>query len=227
MPYSVISGTGSYLPKKKLTNNDLASQLDTTDAWIVERTGIQSRSIAESQESTAFLATNAARLAIESAGVDKNDIDMIIVATCSPDNFFPSVGSEVQYRLGLSRSIPAFDISVACSGFIYALDIADKYVTQGIARHILVIGAEQMSKTVNWEDRSTCILFGDGAGAVMLSHSTTKKGIISSVLHAKYDDARLLQLRNTHVQPATYPFVEMKGNELFRVAVTLMGYVAG
>ena len=221
MNNAVISGTGSYSPEKKITNADLEQMLDTDDEWIVSRTGIRSRSVAEPHETTSFMASRAAEQALAASGVVAEEIDLIIVATCTPDYFFPSVACHVQHALKMTRPIPAFDISAACSGFVYAMDIAKQYIVSGAAQHILVIGSESMSRAVDWTDRSTCILFGDGAGALVLSASD-KQGIIGSVLHSAYDHEQLLTLPNLSFEGRSST-INMRGNEVFKLAVTIMG----
>jgi len=223
MNNAVISGTGSYSPTKQLTNAELETMIDTDQEWIVSRTGIHSRSIAEPHETTSFMASKAAEQALVAAGLDADQIDLIIVATCTPESIFPSVACCVQHTLKIKKPIPAFDISAACSGFVYAMDVAKQYITAGTAQHVLVIGSERMSKVVDWTDRSTCILFGDGAGALVLSASG-REGILGSVLHATYDTDRFLSLDNGTVtgQKTT---IEMRGNEVFKLAVNIMGDV--
>ncbi len=223
MKNAVISGTGSYSPKKQITNTELEKTLNTDNEWIVSRTGISSRSVAESHETTSFMASKAAERALESSGLNADDIDLIIVATCTPDYFFPSVACEVQYALKIKKSIPAFDIGAACSGFVYAMDIARQYISTGIAKNVMVIGSERMSHAVDWTDRATCVLFGDGAGAVVLSASQ-RQGIMGSVLHSEFDEEMLLTLRNGAFdnERAT---VNMRGNEVFKLAVNIMGDV--
>lgn len=219
---AVISGTGSYSPAKQLTNAELETMIDTDHDWIVSRTGITSRCIAEPHETTSFMAAKAAKEALAAASLQSDEIDLIIVATCTPDSFFPSVACTVQHTLGIKRPIPAFDISAACSGFVYAMDIAKQYLSSGTARHVLVIGSEQMSKVVDWSDRSTCILFGDGAGALVLSASE-RQGIMGSVLHSSYDKEGLLTLHNKAF--SEQHTVDMRGNEVFKLAVNIMGDV--
>lgn len=227
MTYAMINGTGGYLPANKLTNQALETTLQTSHDWIVSRTGIHSRHISASHETTSFMAGEAGKVALLASGLAADDIDLILVATSTPDLFFPSMACCVQQAIGVSKSIPAFDISAACSGFIYALDIAKQYISAGSAQHVLVIGSETMSKTVDWTDRATCVLFGDGAGAVVLSASD-KPGIISSVLHSRHDKEQLLFYPNLHVNDADTlkkSYVSMKGNELFKMAVNVMSDV--
>jgi 3-oxoacyl-[acyl-carrier-protein] synthase-3 len=221
MKNAVISGTGSYTPERQITNTELEKMLDTADEWIVSRTGISSRSVAQPHETTSFMASRAAEKALEASGLDTEEIDLILVATCTPDHFFPSVACHVQHALKIKRPIPAFDIGAACSGFVYAMDIAKQYIATGAVKHILVIGSESMSRAVDWSDRSTCILFGDGAGAVVLSASE-RPGIMGSVLHASYDAENLLTFPNTTSEDKKAT-IGMRGNEVFKIAVTIMG----
>jgi len=223
MKNAVISGTGSYSPVNQVTNVDLSTQLDTTDEWIVSRTGISSRSIAQPHETTSFMASKAAQEALSASGLDAEEIDLILVATCTPDHFFPSVACHVQQALKIKRPIPAFDIGAACSGFVYAMDVAKQYIFSGAAKHILVIGSESMSRAVDWSDRSICVLFGDGAGAVVLSASENE-GILGSVLHSAFDQEKLLTLPNSTFEEKRET-IGMKGNEVFKIAVTIMGDV--
>ena len=209
--FSKIIGTGGYLPKKIVTNKDLESTVDTTDQWIVERTGIKQRHIAEENETTSSMAVQASIDALTSANIQPEDIDLIIVATTTPDQIFPSTACIVQNKLKIKA--PAFDIQAACTGFVYAVSIADNYIKAGLNKNILVIGAEKYSNLLDWNDRSTCVLFGDGAGAVILS-AQSEPGIISTHIHAdgKYND--LLSVENNHIK--------MKGNEVFKVAVNTL-----
>jgi 3-oxoacyl-[acyl-carrier-protein] synthase III len=223
MNNAIISGTGSYLPSRQLTNADLEKTLDTDDEWIVSRTGIKSRHIADPHETTSYMAAKAAEDALSASGLTADDIDLILVATCTPDRFFPGMACFVQHALGIKKPIPAFDVGAACSGFVYAMDIAKQYIVAGSAKHILVIGSETMSRSLNWEDRTTCVLFGDGAGAVILSASD-KEGIMGSVLHASYDKEKWLFLPNASFDMER-SFVSMRGNEVFKIAVNIMGDV--
>ncbi|MCC5792505.1 MAG: ketoacyl-ACP synthase III [Legionellaceae bacterium] len=223
MTYAKIHTTGCYLPAKSLTNDDLASRLDTSHAWIYERTGIASRHIANEQETTSYMASMAARDCLKKSGLAADDIDMIIVATCTPDQFFPSMACHVQHALGCKRPIPAMDITAACSGFLYILDVASQYIMTGKAKHIMLVGSESMSRAVDWTDRSTCILFGDGAGAAIVSASE-QAGILGSQLHAQYDVAGLLRYVNGSNADAG-SFISMKGNDVFKLAVTHMGNI--
>lgn len=209
--YSKIIGTGGYLPNKILTNKDLESLVDTTDEWIVERTGIMQRHISEDNETTSSMATKASLDAIKSANIKNSQIDLIIVATTTPDQIFPSTACIVQNNLNIIA--PAFDVQAACTGFIYALSIADNYIKTGTCKNVLVIGAEKYSNLLDWSDRSTCVLFGDGAGAVILS-ADSYEGIISSHIHAdgQYNDLLSVEDKN----------IKMRGNEVFKVAVNTL-----
>jgi len=227
--YSRIAGTGGYLPAQVLTNAELEKRVDTTDQWIVERTGIRERRIAAPGETTCDLAEQAARSAIEAARLTPGDIDLIIVATTTPDRIFPSTACLLQQRLDI-HGCPAFDIQAVCTGFIYALDIADRFIRTGGARRALVVGADVMSRITDWTDRGTCVLFGDGAGAVVLEASD-EPGILSSHLHAdgQYQDllmvpAGVSQGYYDKVQEGK-AYVQMQGNEVFKVAVNTLGRI--
>ncbi|CZG12491.1 beta-ketoacyl-ACP synthase III [Legionella pneumophila] len=223
MKNAVINGTGSYSPERQITNAELETMLDTSDEWIVTRTGISSRSVAQEHETTSYMASRAAEQALEASGLDAEEIDLILVATCTPDYFFPSVACHVQHALGIKRPIPAFDIGAACSGFVYAMDVAKQYIATGAAKHVLVVGSESMSRAVDWTDRSICVLFGDGAGAVVLSASD-RQGIMGSVLHSAYDSDKLLVLRNSTFEQDR-AMIGMRGNEVFKIAVNIMGNI--
>lgn len=228
MKHSRIAGTGSYLPEKILTNTELEKMVDTTDEWIVTRTGIEERRIAADGELTCDLAEAAARNAIEAANIKAQDIDLIIVATTTPDRIFPSTACLLQERLEI-HGCPAFDVQAVCTGFVYALGIADKFIRTGSATRALVIGAETLSRIIDWKDRSTCVLFGDGAGAVILEASDTQ-GIISSHLHAdgKYKELLTVPVGVSHGYEKLSEagaFIEMQGNEVFRVAVNTLGRI--
>jgi 3-oxoacyl-[acyl-carrier-protein] synthase-3 len=220
-------GTGSYLPEKVLTNLELERRLDTSDAWIRERTGIERRHIIAEGESNTDMAEHAARAAIAAAGIDAHDIDLIVVGTTTPDLVFPNAGTLLQARLGC-RGAPAFSLEAACSGFIYALAIADKFVRSGASKRALVVGSEVLSRIVDYTDRSTAILFGDGAGAVLLAPSE-EPGIISTHLHADGSYQNLLYCTGGPARgaaPGSFPpgdFVRMAGSEVFKLAVTLLG----
>lgn len=220
MKYSRIAGTGGYLPKRIMTNAELETMVDTTDEWIVSRTGIRERHIAAEDEFTSDLAYEAGRQAIESAGIRPQDIDMIIVATTTPDRVFPSTACLVQDKLGIS-GCPAFDIQAVCSGFIYALSMADSFIKSGGARQILVIGAETMSRITDWTDRSNCILWGDGAGAVVLQASD-EPGILSCHLHADGSYTDLLNVPTGVSKREGGKTIEMAGNPVFKVAVNTL-----
>ena len=216
--FSKIISTGSYLPKKVLTNYDLEKLVDTSHDWIFERTGINQRCIADDNESSVDMAYRASLIALERSGLNTQDIDMIIVATTTPERIFPSSAVLLQNKLKIDDSF-AFDINAACTGFIYALDIADKYIKNNIVSNVLVVGAEKMSSIVDWSDRNTCVLFGDGAGACMIS-SSDEPGIISSKIGSNGSYKDLLT-----VNPDT-DFIEMKGNDVFKIAVNTMGKLA-
>lgn len=220
MIYSRISGTGSYLPSKILTNAELESMVDTTDDWIVTRTGIKERHIAAEGEFTSDLACNAAKSAIESAGVDAAKIDLIIVATTTPDKIFPSVATMVQRKLGIA-GCPAFDVQAVCSGFVYALTIADNFIKTGSAKCALVIGAETFSRITDYTDRGNCILWGDGAGAVILEASS-EQGIISTHLHADGNYENMLHVPRRTEGADT---VVMEGNPVFKMAVNTLDQI--
>jgi len=215
---SVIAGVGSALPKRRVTNDELASQVDTSDEWIVERTGIKSRYIAADGETTGSLATDAARKALASAGVEAADIDLIVLATATPDQTFPSTATKVQAALGINDCI-AFDVHAVCTGFLYALSVADSMLRSGNANKALVIGAETFSRILDWEDRATCVLFGDGAGALVLSAEETESGILSTRLHADGRHNDLLFVDGGPSTTGTVGKLRMKGREVFRHAV--------
>lgn len=223
--YSRIIGTGGYLPEKILTNHDLSNRVDTSDSWIFERTGIRSRRIAADHETASSMAEIASREALEAANLDAEDIDLIIVATSTPDRVFPSTACLLQQRLG-NQSSAAFDIQAACSGFVYGLSIADQFIRAGNANYVLVVGSEINSRLLDWSDRTTCILFGDGAGAVVLKVSK-EPGILSTHIHSdgKYHD--LLYVPNPNSQPGLNesPFLVMSGNDVFKVAVNTLGRI--
>ncbi|WP_243755343.1 beta-ketoacyl-ACP synthase III [Thiomicrorhabdus sp. 6S3-12] len=227
--YSRISGTGGYLPEKILTNFDLEKMVETSDEWIRERTGIEERHIAEDGQTTADLGVEAAKSAMEMAGVDKNSIDLIIVATTTPDKTFPSTACLIQQRLDI-HGCPAFDLQAVCTGFVYALSVADQFIKTGMAKCALVIGSETLSRITNWQDRNTCVLFGDGAGAVVLEASE-EAGILSTHIHADGQYEELLHVPSgTSKLPQTDEIAErtmsMRGNEVFKVAVNTLSKVA-
>ena len=222
MTYSNIIGTGAYLPEKILTNFDLEKMVETSDQWIRERTGIEKRHVAAEGETTCDMAEHAARQAIDAAGVSIADIDLIIVATTTPDKVFPSTACLLQKRLGISGPA-AFDVQAVCSGFVYALTVADNFIRTGGARCALVVGAETLSRIINWQDRSTCVLFGDGAGAVVLQAGDTP-GILSTHLHADGQYEELLHVpygisQGYDAVREQRAYMEMQGSEVFRRAV--------
>ena len=226
---SIISGSGSYLPKNIVTNKDLEHKVDTSDEWIVERTGIKQRHIAADDEFTSDLAVNAAKKALSNAKLSAEDIDLIVVATSTADQTFPSTATTVQYKLGITRGA-AFDVQAVCSGFIYALTTADNFIKAGQAKHVLVIGAEIFSRILDWEDRGTCVLFGDGAGAVVVSAkngigTNSDQGILASRLHSdgQYND--LLYVDGGVSSTQTVGHLRMKGREVFRHAVVNLASV--
>ena len=228
MIYARITGTGSYLPENVVTNKDLERTVDTTDQWIRERTGIEQRHVALKDQTTVDLAEVASRRAIEAAGLSPEEIDLIVFATSTPDKIFPSSACILQARLGI-HGCPAFDIQAVCSGFVYALATADKFVKTGTSKKVLVVGAEVFSRIVNWKDRGTCVLFGDGAGAVVLEASE-ETGILSTHLHADGQYEELLHVPcgisdNFDRVMAGEAFIEMKGNEVFKVAVNTLGQI--
>lgn len=228
---SVIVGTGSYLPQTILSNDDLAARLDTSDAWIVERTGIQRRHIAAEGEFTSDLGTAAARNALDAAGLTPADIDLIVVATATPDQTFPAVATVIQHKLGMTHGV-AFDVGAVCSGFLYALTVADALLRGGGYARALVIGAETFSRLLDWEDRTTAVLFGDGAGAIVLEAQeqpgdASDRGVLASRLHSdgRYND--LLYVDGGPGSTATTGHLRMKGREVFRHAVVNLASVMG
>lgn len=228
MKYSRIIGSGGYLPEKVLTNADLEKMVDTSDEWIVARTGVRERRIAAEGEHTVDLAEYATRNAIEAADIDVHTIDLIVVATTTPDQVFPSTACLLQKRLGI-HGCPAFDVQAVCTGFVYALDVADKFVRTESAKCALVVGAETFSRIIDWSDRSTCVLFGDGAGAVVLQ-AADAPGIISSHLHADGQYTELLEVpagvsKNYDKVINGEAYVTMGGSEVFKVAVNRLGAI--
>jgi len=215
---SVISGTGSALPKRCVTNAELAETVDTTDEWIVERTGIRSRYIADSTETTASLATDACRRALDAAGIAAADIGLIVLATATPDQTFPSSATKVQAALGIDDCI-AFDVHAVCTGFLYALSVADSMLRSGAATSALVIGSETFSRILDWDDRGTCVLFGDGAGALVLRAEVGDRGILATRLHADGRHNELLYVDGGPSTTGTVGKLRMKGREVFRHAV--------
>ena len=224
--YSRIIGTGSYLPVKILTNADLAGTVDTSDEWILQRTGIRERHIAADNENASDLALQASRRALEMAGIAADQLDLIIVATTTPDMVFPSTACILQSKLGV-KNMPAFDVQAVCSGFVYALNTADLYIKSGQYEHILVVGAEVYSRILDWSDRGTCVLFGDGAGAVVLKRSDTP-GILASRLHADGSHADILSVPGQVCGGAVSgrPLLQMDGGAVFKFAVKVLEEVA-
>ncbi|MBK8508897.1 MAG: beta-ketoacyl-ACP synthase III [Candidatus Competibacter sp.] len=229
MNYARIVGTGGYLPEKVLSNADLEQMIDTTAEWIVERTGVEERHIAAPGETTCDLAEQAARRALDAAGVEPGAIDLIVLGTTTPDHVFPSVATQLQHRLGCYGG-PAFDVQAVCTGFVYALDIANRFIRTGASRRALVVGADTFTRIIDWRDRGTCILFGDGAGAVVLE-AAEEPGVIDSRLGADGRYKELLWVPagvssgydKTRENAA---FVEMRGSEVFKVAVTTLKDIA-
>ncbi len=223
--FSRIIGTGGYLPSRQVPNAELELQVDTSDEWIFQRTGIRARHVAADDEMTSDLAVHAAEKALAAANLRAKDIDLVIVATTTPDLVFPSTACIVQRKLGIPEGACAFDVQAVCSGFIYALAIADKFIASGQNRHALVIGAEVFSRLLDWSDRRTCVLFGDGAGAVVLQQSETP-GIRSTHLHAAGEQGDILQVRASPANPhEDAVFVEMDGQAVFRFAVRVLDSV--
>ncbi|OJX81335.1 beta-ketoacyl-ACP synthase III [Magnetospirillum sp. 64-120] len=228
---SQIVGSGCYLPSRIVTNTELAAKVDTSDEWIVERTGIRQRHIAAEGETTSDLATAAAQAALKSAGLTGADIDLLVVATATPDNTFPATATKVQQRLGMTGGA-AFDMQAVCSGFIYAMAVADNFIKAEQARTAVVIGAETFSRILDWEDRGTCVLFGDGAGAVVLRGSWEKgsnqdRGILSTHLHSDGRHYDLLYVDGGPSSSQTVGHLRMEGKEVFRHAVTNLAQVVG
>jgi 3-oxoacyl-[acyl-carrier-protein] synthase-3 len=228
---TIIRSCGSYLPEKILTNADLEKLVETSDEWIVQRTGIKQRHIAAKDETTADLAIAAARNALEASGLKGEDIDGVIVATSTPDTTFPSVAVKVQAALGVKGG-PTFDVQAVCAGFVYALTVADSLIRTGSAKRLMLIGAEKMTSILNWEDRTTCVLFGDGAGAVVLEgiegHGTINdSGVLSTHLHADGNLKDILYVDGGVSSTQTAGFITMDGKEVFRHAVATMANVVG
>jgi len=225
MMRSVIAGTGSALPARRVSNAELAEQVDTTDEWIVERTGIRFRYIAGPGETTATLAADACRAALAAAGREASDVDLIVLATATPDQTFPASATKVQAMLGINDCV-AFDVAAVCSGFLYALQIADSMIRAGSARRALVIGAETFSRILDWEDRTTCVLFGDGAGAILLEgESDGDRGVLATRLHADGRHNELLYVDGGPSTTGTVGKVRMRGREVFRHAVVNLAAV--
>jgi len=224
--YSRIIGTGSYLPARLVTNHDLAQTVDTSDEWITTRTGIRQRHLAEEGQNTSDLALEASKQALETAGVRAEDLDLIIIATTTPDQVFPSTACLLQQRLG-NKGAMAFDMQAVCSGFVYALAVADSLIRAGQARTALVVGAETLSRILDWQDRTTCVLFGDGAGAVVL-RADDKPGILASAMHADGSYSGILAAPGKLCggRIVGNPFVEMDGQAVFKFAVKVLDEVA-
>lgn len=229
MKYSKIAGTGSYLPERVMENAELEKMVDTTDEWIRGRTGIERRHIAGDSETTCDLAEKAARNAMDMAGVSANEIDLLIVATTTADCVFPSVACLLQSRLEITNATPAFDVQAVCAGFVYALGIADSFIKAGNAKSVMVVGAETFSRILNWEDRNTCVLFGDGAGAVLLKASD-EPGVHCSRMHSDGRYAELLHVpegvSRGYSEMQQQAYVQMRGSEVFRMAVSKLSEVA-
>ena len=228
---SVIAGCGAYLPSRIVTNHELAERVDTSHEWIVQRTGIHQRHIAEDGEKTSDLAIAAAQDAIGASGLSASDIDMVVLATATPDHTFPSTATMVQASLGMTRGA-AFDVHAVCSGFIYALNVADNFIRLGQADNVLVIGAETFSRILDWEDRSTCVLFGDGAGALVLSAApgagnSADRGVLASCLHSDGRQHDLLFVDGGPSSSGTVGHVRMEGREVFKHAVRNLASVIG
>ncbi|WP_294392085.1 beta-ketoacyl-ACP synthase III [uncultured Sphingomonas sp.] len=222
---AIIAGSGSALPVRRVTNDELAQTVDTSDAWIVERTGIRARHIAGEGETTATLATAAARKALAAAGIDAAAVDLIVLATATPDQTFPATATKVQDALGIVDCV-AFDVAAVCSGFLYALSVADNMIRGGGARTALVIGAETFSRIIDWEDRTTCVLFGDGAGAMVLTaEADSDRGILATALHADGRHNQLLYVDGGVSTTGTVGKLRMKGSEVFRHAVVNLAAV--
>lgn len=225
--WSSVIGTGGYLPATVRTNDDISTMVDTSDSWIYERTGIKSRRIAGAEETASSMAEIAARQAIEMAGIDVEAIDLIIVATGTPDRVYPSTACLLQQRLGIRQCV-GFDVQAACSGSVFALSIADQYIKSGFCKTVLVVGSEVCSRIVDWTDRGTCILFGDGAGAVLLTASDAP-GILSTHIHSDGGYEDLLYCPNPQVAAESKNqeagFINMRGNEVFKVAVNTLGRI--
>jgi 3-oxoacyl-[acyl-carrier-protein] synthase-3 len=222
--YAKIIGTGGYLPETVCTNDDISQRVETSDSWIFERTGIKSRRIAAAHETAASMAEIAARQAIEAAQIALDDIDLIIVATGTPDRVYPSTACLLQHRLGVKNCV-GFDIQAACSGSIFGLSIADQYIKSVAVKTVLVVGSEICSRLIDWTDRSTCILFGDGAGAILLQAASTA-GILSTHIHSDGEYEELLYCPNPQATTDNETgFIKMRGNEVFKVAVNTLGRI--
>ena len=228
----IIAGTGSYLPEKIITNHDIAKTVDTSDEWVYTRSGIKERRIAQSEEAASDMALISAKRALESAKLKPEDIDLVIVTTVTPDMMFPSTACILQAKLGIRNNIPCFDVEAACSGFVYGVEVASKMMKSGYYKNALVVSSEKLSSIVDWQDRNTCVLFGDGSGAVVLSTSDEENvGILDTVLGADGSDTATLKLpAGGSAMPATKEtvenrqhFLQMNGREVFKHAVKIMG----
>ncbi len=227
MRRSVVRGVGGYLPSKCVSNSDLAGNLDTTDEWIVERTGMKQRHLLGDGQNTSDLAAEAAKIALQNAGIDASAIDLIVVATVTPDHPFPATAARVQAKIGATKAF-AFDVNAVCSGFVYALSVADQYLKTGMAKKALVIGADAMSKIVDWNDRSTAVLFGDGAGALVLesvdeTHVDFGRGVHSTHLFSDGCHYDLLYVDTKQASAKQPGHVHMQGREIFKFAIKLIG----
>ena len=224
MIYSKIIGTGAYLPQRIMTNADLEKMVNTSDDWIQTRTGIKTRHIADEGESTSDMALQASQIAIDTAGINKNEIGLIVLATSTPDQIFPSTACLLQNHLEIRNNCAAFDIQAVCAGFVYALSVADNFMKSGKIKYALVIGSECYSKILDWNDRTTCVLFGDGAGAIILKVAD-EPGVINSVLHADGSYNQMLQVPCGVSKPGDDPFIRMQGREVFKFAVQAMAKI--
>jgi 3-oxoacyl-[acyl-carrier-protein] synthase-3 len=228
---SIVEGCGAYLPERVVTNDELARKIDTSDEWIQQRTGIKARHVAADGEFTSHLATRAAAQALERAGIAAADVDMIVLATSTPDETFPATATAVQANLGMTRGA-AFDVQAVCSGFVYALSVADSMIKNGMAGTALVVGAETFSRILDWDDRGTCVLFGDGAGAVVLKAgqgqgTAADRGILASTLHSDGRQHDLLYVDGGPSTTRTAGYLRMQGKEVFKHAVTNLAAVVG
>ncbi len=224
MNFSRITATGSYLPERVMRNAELEALVNTTDEWIQARTGIRERHIAREDETTSDMCEQAALAALAVAGVDANSIDLIVVATTTPDLIYPSTACLLQHRLGIDNGCAAFDVQAACSGFVYAFSVAEKFIRSGSTKRALVVGADSNSKILDWTDRGTCVLFGDGAGAILLE-AASEAGVYTTRLHADGSYSHLLQVPSGVSKPGDDPFIRMHGNEVFKFAVNAMGNI--
>ena len=222
MPHSKIIGTGSYLPAKTISNADLERMVDTTDEWIMQRVGIRKRHICSEGETCNSMAFAAAERAIQMAGIHVNDIDLILVGTASPDYYFPSTACNLQHRLGITTDCAAMDVNAACAGFIYALSVGNQYIKTGQCKNVLVVGVDALSKIVDWTDRSVCVLFGDGAGAVVLQASD-EPGIVNTVVRSAGKYGELLYSYNNIWRPQERAVIQMDGHAIFKLAVRKLG----